>query len=510
LFLFVLVSGFITLIVAGSCVHKSQLVVTPDGNFPPDVAKIFLNKCAISGCHNQASYKNASNFLMDTWDHLFNGSQNGAMVVPYSTAYSPLLYRVNTDSSLGFVQPPTMPYSTPSRKMSALTKTEYMTLYNWIQAGAPDKYGNIPFADNAASRQKIYLAHQGADIVAVIDGQRKVIMRYINVGLNPASLEAAHDIECSCDGMSAYLCFYSGNYAQKLDCTRDTVTASLDLNTASGMPGGNSAGSGWSVLNTSLGVDTEIVITNYSGAWMGLMRVNTQTMTASPSDFFPHGSSPDVNYPHGVEQNATSDTFYITNQLGNSIWIYAPYTKPHAYNNLISIDGNTATNDKSSLDPHQIQMIPDFSKYFVSCQASNEVRVMDRLTNKLITTIPVGKYPQEMDLSESMHYLFVACMLDSNANTLPGCKGSVYVINYDTYQVVGVINGYFYQPHDVLVDEQDGYIYVCSTNGSGTGHHLIPGGAPGWYSVFNLSNLAPADNNQYQALILPYALTCRF
>ena len=62
-----------------SCVHKSQVQVTPAyGNFPDSVGKIFLAKCATAGCHNAASYQNAADLELDTWDHLFNGGVSGA------------------------------------------------------------------------------------------------------------------------------------------------------------------------------------------------------------------------------------------------------------------------------------------------------------------------------------------------------------------------------------------------------------------------------------------------
>src|SRR5438045_3608764 len=159
-----------------SCTHPSKPTANPnDGGYPPAVANIIINKCAIAGCHNAASYQNADGLLMDTWDHLFNGGNNGAVAVAYSPKFSSLLYFVNTDSLLGPVAVPTMPQSTTTKPQAPLSKTEYQVLYNWIASGAPDKNGNIPFAADPDTRQKIYLTNQGCDLLAVIDAQKRVV-----------------------------------------------------------------------------------------------------------------------------------------------------------------------------------------------------------------------------------------------------------------------------------------------------------------------------------------------
>ena len=309
-------------------------------------------------------------------------------------------------------------------------------------------------------------------------------------------------MEFSSDGQYAYVCFYSGNYLQKIDVQQDKVVSGVNIS--------NSApnGSGWSILFVSPG-DTTVCVTNFT-SFGGFVMVNDASMSVN-------SYSGGIVYPHGICSNSSFDTFFITEQFGNTIYKCAPHAKPHYYFKNISIDGNppeTSSADSTTPNPHQIQMVPDNSRYFVSCQGSNEVRVMDAFADTLIKVIPVGRYPQEMALSTSKHYLLVTCMQDVNANTPPNCLGSVYVIDYDTYNVVAVLNGNFFQPHDLCVDEQDGYIFIASTNGNPNGlpiHHPIPGGGrPGWYNVYDLNTLKPADNKTYEVLVFPYAMNARF
>lgn len=488
-----------------SCRKKTTTAGPADGDYPEAIANIIINKCAISGCHNQASYQNADGLLMDTWDHLFNGGANGAVVVAYSPKYSPLLYFVNTDSAVGVVATPTMPQSTTTKPQPPLTKLEYTTLYNWIASGAPDKNGNIPFGTNPDTRQKIYLTNQGCDLLAVIDGQRRVVMRYIAIGADSTSIEAPHDVEVSSDGRYAYVPFYNGRYVQKIDTRTDAIAGSADLSSVT--LGGLGL---WSIINLSP-QDTAFMVSGTTSPGYAVT-VNTATMEINEwlSVDQLTGGTGMFPYPHGLASNASFDTFYATLQYGNNVIKYSFSGGTLGYTKLINI---AAPGSSPTPDPHQIEMSPDGTKYFVTCQQTSEVRVLDARTDSLLAVIPVGTEPQEMAISEPRHYLFVSCMEDA-ANPLPGRHGSVYVIDYNTLQTVTILYGDFYQPHDIAVDERDTLLYVASRNANPNGpapHHATNcGGRAGWYSVYNLNTLQPADNKRYEVTVDPYAIAPRF
>lgn len=488
---FIVLSLFTGLICITSCVHKPQLL-PPNGNFPDSVANIFLTKCTNSGCHNQASYQNAAGLLLDTWEHLFQGGVSGAEVVAYSTAYSPLLYYCNAYDTSDYAATDIGHLTTP------ISLTEYKTLKNWIKAGAPDRYGNIPFAANPTTRQKIYLTIQACDLLAVIDAQSRVVMRYIPIG--DANNKSPHDIEISADGKYGYIPFYNGNYVQKIDLVADTVMGVVDLSHAA-TPGTQ----GWSILILSP-MDTAIMVSAWS-AYGSVVAVNTAAMQIIQNlslDAQTGGTSL-LPYPHGLAANNTFDTFYTT--LATSVFKYS-FGTTGLYQKTIPASGQ----------PHQIEMAPDGSKYFVTCPdpiaaTNNFVRVYDTQTDTLIKAIPVGAIPQEMDISASKGYLFVSCMEDAT-NPLPGAHGSVYVIDYNTLDTIKVIYGDFYQPHDITVDEKDGLIFIPSRNANPNGsapHHGTPcGGRPGWYTIYNLNTLTPADGKRYDVPTDAYAISTRF
>ena len=489
-----------------SCVHKPQLAVTPaNGDYPAPVAAIILNKCTYAGCHNSASYQNAAGIELDTWAHMFNGGVSGAEVVAYSPAYSPLLYYCNVDSALGVVAKDAGHLDTP------LTKAEYLTLSNWVAAGAPDAGGNIPFASDPDTRNKVYLVNQGCDLIAVIDAKSKLVMRYIPVGMDGGNPQSPHDVVVSSDGLYAYTSLYLGSYVQKIDTRIDTVISNVNLGSVA-LGGGGS----WSIIYLSP-EDTSFMVTGWQSDG-NVVAVNTSAMTVNEHlsvDNYTGGTSY-FTYPHGITGNATYDTFFVALQYGNVVVKYT-FNGSFWYK-YVSINGQPPSvsnnaNDTTDPNPHFLLMSPDNSRYFVTCQSTNQVVVMDAHTDTVIASIPVGTFPQEMDISPSRNYLFVTCQEDAS-NPQVGRHGSVYVINYNTLQVVTVLYGDFYQPHGITVDEQDGFVFVPSRNVNPNGpapHHTSAcGGRDGWYSVYNLNTLQPADNNRYEVTADPYSSAVRF
>ena len=485
-----------------SCVHKpASQIVTADGNFPQDVARILISKCAVSGCHNAASYHNASELRLDSWDALFDGGSSGAVVVPYNAENSPLLYFVNTDAAAGPVATPTMPESTTALPQSPLTKAEYNILKNWIANGAPDKNGNIAFASDAGTRQKIYISQQGCDLMAVVDAQRHVVMRYIPIGASAAKIESPHCVRTASDGMYAYASFLNGDYIQKIDTRTDQVVAGANVGTLK-------ANGSWNILYIAP-ADTAVV----SSSWVGdgiLAYIKSSTMTADPGRTLGGGST--LVYPHGIASNRSFDTFFVTAQYGNVV--YKMSADGMMYKQL-SVNGSPASTSSDSTtnapNPHEILMSSDYSHYFITCQTTNEVRIMNAHTDSVIAHIPVGAFPQEMAISTTVPYLFVSCMED--ISTVPGMRGSIYAINYLTLET-HAIYGDFYQPHGLAVDDRNGLLYIVSTNANPNGpapHHATAcAGRAGWYSIYDIHTLQPFNNRRYQLTVMPYSAAARF
>lgn len=477
-----------------ACRHQISVpreVILDDGNFPPEINRIVMLHCTTGptggGCHNAIGAPNAAGFRMDTWAHAFEGSNHGSVIIPYDTLNSPLLFYISPDSALGPMALPGMPYTGTNFSKTPLTPEEYKTMRNWVALGAPDKNGNIAFGSNPETRQKIYLTEQGSDVLTVIDAVSHLVMRSISIGMTPA-MEGAHCVRVSEDGRYAYLAFLQGDYIQKVDTRTDQVVGSVKI---------SNGDASWNVLHVSPD-GSKVLVSDFLGG--KLTFINTETMEVTKS--IPT-SIPNL---HGIASNRGFDTFFVTAQYGNTVFkLY-----PNSRYKLVSIDSALSTFAHQIRDPHEILMAPDYSKYFLTCEASNEIRVMDPTADTLIAVIPVPQKPQEMSISKVQPYLFVSCM-EANSTTA-GAYGAVAVINYETLQLVKIIYGDFWQPHGLSVDDQNGLLYVSSTNQTGPseGHNHTSGGKHGWYNIYSLKTLEPINTRQYETLVLPYSADTRF
>lgn len=472
-----------TVLFAIACKHPPPAVTPATGGlgaFPDDIGKIFVQKCATAGCHNEQSYQNSAGLRLDSWEQLFNGSSSGAVIVPYSPENSSLLFYINPDSSLGIKAQPQMPLNA-----GPLSKEEYLAVKSWVEAGAPDINGNIPFASNAATRQKIYITNQGCDLVGVIDAEKKVVMRYIKVG-KTGGIEAPHYIRTSIDGY-AYVSFLGGTVMQKIDLRKDTVVGEVEIGPGS-----------WNAFHVS-DDGKKILLGDYTGGYVILIDAQTMTVERGYRGL-------NMTQPHGIASNASFDTLYITAQKGNTVY---KFTLDGRYT-PISID-KAPPRTLPLRDPHEILMVPDRSKYFLTCDRSNEVRVMDVSTDKVIDSIPVGTFPQTMALSKKKPYLFVTCTEDNSS--FPGFRGSVYVIDYNTNKIVKRIDGPFYQPHAISVDDRNGVFYVANRNVFSDGpapHHASScGGRNGYYLIYDLNTLE-RQPKRYEMSVDPYSSDVRF
>jgi DNA-binding beta-propeller fold protein YncE len=483
-----------------SCRHKPEEppIDYANSGYPDNIARIIVDKCATT-CHNSISYPDAAGLRLDTWAGMFEGGNSGAVVVPYSTQYSSLLYYINTDSLLGLTAQPTMPANA-----TPLTREEYLAIVDWITKGAPDRDGNVAFSSDAATRQKHYLTMQGCDKIAVIDGASKLVMRYIEVGTDASQSEQPHAVRFSKDGRYAFTCMQRGEWIQKIDAATDKVVQQVYIG-----PGQ------WNAVYPSN--DGEMAFVTDVG--FGKITI----VDFSKGTFHEHTN---FRQPHGI--SVTDDSFrtaYITSEGSNglykiSLMKFGPgfflKSKEVPLANGPMIYGTPSTLPA----PHELLVSPDGTKLFATCQESNEIRVLDLRNDSLVknlpSIIPVGQKPLEMAVSRKYPYLFVTCGGE------PGLtigevtfKGAVYIINYNTHQVVGKLDGNFADPHGIVVDDRNSTVIVAhANNGKGPdGHHSSDCGGDyenGYYTIYDLNTLKPVSTKRYEVLPVPYGFDSRF
>lgn len=467
-----------------SCKHNNKEDLYSISGYPKEVERIFLTNCV--SCHNEQNAPSSGDIRLDTWAKLFEGGANGSVAIPWSAANSSLLYFINTDSSLGPVAYPTMPYDAAHAPNTAtpLSRADYLIIRDWIAAGAPDADGNVAFASLPDTRQKIYLTMQGCDLLAVMDGEKRVVMRYITIGKNAAAIESPHCVRVDAHGRYAYVSFLAGEYVQKIDTRTDSVVAEAHVGVGS-----------WNVFQLSPD-GKKMLISDWKENGRVLM-INTEDMSILPE------FGGDFRRPHGIASNAAFNVFYVTSETENVIY---KFSIDNPFFAKVPVD-NPGTATKVI---HEIMMTPDHKRYFITCQATNEVRVVDAAADTLIKVIPVGIYPQEIALSTTRPYMFVTCTEDPSS--FSGFKGSVYAINYETYETTR-IDAPFYQPHGIAVDDRDGLFFVASRNANPNGpaphHSSACAGRNGYYHVFDLNTFARLPK-RYEVTVEPYSADTRF
>lgn len=474
------------LTIFSSCKKDPQIIDVSKTGYPENIGKLFITKCAVSGCHNDVSKNAASGLSLSTWNTLFEGARSGSAVIPFRHSLSTLFLFTNTHEDYGLSNLPTMPING-----SPLSREEMMQIIDWIDRGAPNNKGEIKFADNP-KRKKYYVTNQGCDLVYVFDSETDLAMRAIDVG-NNSSIESPHMVKVSPDGNYWYVCFTNGNILQKFRTSDDRLVGQADI----------TLGNWNTFVITKDGKNAFVIDWSFDGriAWVDLESMTLKKM---------YQGSGLLKWPHGSALSPDEKYLYVTSQTGNFIYKIDIRNPNFPDFEEISLVPGDLPSNISSLDPHEIIFSPDGSKYFVSCQKSNELRVMQTSNDSLIARIPTGEYPQEFSLSHSTDYLFVTCMEDRT--TFPGHIGSVTVVNYKTNQFVKHIQTGT-QPHGIAVDDTKGIVYVAHRNIDISGpapHHTTEcGGRNGYINAIELNSLELKKGFRPEVSTDPYSIAIR-
>ena len=217
-----------------------------------------------------------------------------------------------------------------------------------------------------------------------------------------------------------------------------------------------------------------------------------------------------LEWPHGSTLSSDGKTLYLTAQTGNFIYKIDVTDINSPEFEKVVLETGQVPNPLSSLDPHEIVFTPNESKYFVTCQKSNEVRVFQTSNDSLVDIIPTGTFPQEFAISITTNYLFVSCTEDTIS--FPGTRGSVAVIDWQNNTFVKSINTGF-QPHGIAVDEAKQLVYVAHRNIDSKGpapHHTTDcGGRNGFVRIIDMNTLNVISSYKAEVSVDAYSVAVR-
>ncbi len=470
-----------------TCRHDDP--VLENAGYPNSVGKIIAGKCAVPGCHNSQSAGAASGLDLTSWTTMFLGDRSGnAVTIPFSHKFSTTFLFTNTFPDMGISTiRPTMPVNG-----APLSRDEEVTLRNWIDQGAPDRNGFIKFSDNP-SRKKFYVANQGCDVVTVFDEASLLPMRYIPIGIGSPH-DTPHNVKVSPDGQSWYVCFLGYPYLQKYSTADDHYEGEAYL--------------GYDAYNTfTITSDSKkAFVVGYNEGKLDEVDLNTMTSM----DTLNIGQS----YMHTILLNPANNALYITVSYGNYILRIFPSIDSLANYSTVELDGSHTPSSTTlhRMDAHDMIFSPDGSKYFVTCQTSNEVVVMNASNDALLQRIQLPPFskPQDLSVSASKNLVFVTCMEDTIS--FPGMRGSVFPINMSSFQLLPPINVGF-QPHGLSVDDVKGLVYVANRNIDPNGpapHHTTDcGGRNGYLTIIDLNTLNLLPGKKVELASDPYSVSIR-
>jgi DNA-binding beta-propeller fold protein YncE len=316
-------------------------------------------------------------------------------------------------------------------------------------------------------------------------------MRYIDVGITSGSKYPAA-IHVAPDGQYWYVTFLAGSFIEKYRTSDDAYMGSVNL--------GAGSYHSFTITPDSKKAFCFDFATPGKIVYIDLQGMNVLSTYLNGNNFL---------YPIGAAINSSATILYAGAQFGNYIYkidISNPLSPVIVEK---QIDGTTFSDANAGLDPFEIALSPDGSKYYITCQYSKELRVMKVANDSLIATIPLDYYPQQMSFSNSTNYLFVACPEDTLS--FVGKRGSVTVIDYQSNTIVKKIYA-GWESYGVGVDDSKKVVCVSNMNintgGPGPHHTSNCGGRNGYATFIDLNTLTMLPQ-KIELGNVPYAISVR-
>jgi YVTN family beta-propeller protein len=365
-----------------------------------------------------------------------------------------MVFHTNSDTLVAAVSLPHMPLAGFN-----LPREQVQTLIRWIDGGAPSELGAIAFS--VYPKGKVLVTNQAEDLVTIIDVATNLVSRYIQAGVPNVFVQVPYSPH------NVTVDKVHGFYYVNLVTAGKVLKYRLADNALLGEVGGILSPT---QVALSPGGDTAYVAQFASGT--NAIRIfNTQTMQLYPQQV----GSPYLNKPHGVQVTPDKRQLWVTGNLSDNILVIDLNDFSTA---LIQLN-NQAPGSGGQLLPYQTVMTRDNKRVYISCQQSNEVRVINRDSMKVVKVLSVGAWPLILAISPDNRFVYSA---NRNSN-------GVSVIRTADDSVVTTISGVGPNPHGIDITADGHFAYVSCENVSDPipPHHPTAGSKiPGYVTVIDL------------------------
>ena len=387
-----------------------------------EVSDILSSTCATSGCHdvslpiNGFSTQTQPEIMLGALSRPLNGASNygGDDVIPFNHKKS-LLYQFITGNIANDL----------SYDHSILSQDNITTIKNWIDNGAQNHKGEIPFTIPKSYR--VYVCNQNSEYISVIDGTDKVVSHLTDL-YNPLT-EFDTPYWVAEFGNYYYVTLSSAGEFVKINKSDNSVVSVIS---GLGDPG--------IILINKDGTNAYISrAPTTESLYKSIYLVNLTTMTLQKEINLP------VNgLPHGMALDYTRNYLYIADAVNNVVNIINTYTNQvidlrfDLINDIFplfldtSLDGNyvyitayntsqlLVANANSRIVVSKIDLLPNPTgvivsstgqKIYVASSGGDAVEVITKsgnYWNKTNTIIhPTMSIPYGIDISSDDNYLYV-------------------------------------------------------------------------------------------------------
>lgn len=451
---------FVLVVILGSGCKEQGSIVPPSGEFTTTVKAILDRSCGGPDCHGGGPRGFAAALDLTSYDGIFRGSKNGAVVISGNPYMSPLVQTINqTDTTISPLSSARMPLS-----RDPLPNSDIQAIVQWIRDGARNDEGSLPFPD-PRPMGKVFFTSQSVDLAGIIDISTGLIMRYVKVGNTlPFNTppQSPHNVQIDDQGLYYYVTLVRGNKLRKYDAATNELLGEVSVGTSPAH-----------VVITDDG--SRAFVTNFDQSVGRIYAVNTSTMIVdsviSRSTF--------MKATHGARLSHDGRFLYIGNNGTDLITIIQ--TSDYSVLTHLPVVPDVPPFGSFSYKPYQIAVRGDDRFIYVTCNGRALVSVIERNgdTFSWRDTIPVGRNPLQCEVTRDERFLYV-CNQGS---------GSVSVIDAQTNHFFTTIDSVGNRPHGVDISDDSHTVFVTleNTQGGDPPHHPIVGStAPAFLAVIDV------------------------
>jgi len=229
---------------------------------------------------------------------------------------------------------------------------------------------------------RVYITNQSnPGQIYVIDTQTNSLINTISTGSWPAG------IVISPDGSKAYVARSTG-IVDVIDLLTNSIIANIDV-------GGGIAGAyGITISPDGNTVYTTLVHSGINSSFVAIVDATTNTL---------FGTVTTGNEPLGIAVSPDGSRVYTANRSAFS----------YSVSVIDAVNRVLITNIPAGNAPHGIVVSPDGTRVYVSNENSNDITVIDAITNTVIATFPnTGIGPTGISITPDGKWLYVTCLFD--------------------------------------------------------------------------------------------------